>query len=152
MTVLPTENVTSPFSSWRIDRAGIRVPDFDTAVAWYTEKLDFRLKHSLPVAGLSFALVSPAADDQFVFELLAGAGADNRPFYEDLHASYKLSGWHHMGFRVDSVDVSVEELKRRSVTIVTEPRVLPAMGLRVAFFADPWGNIFEIVQSINHQL
>jgi hypothetical protein len=22
------------------------------------------------------------------------------------------------------------------------------MGLRVAFFADPWGNLFEVIQSI----
>jgi glyoxylase I family protein len=32
------------------------------------------------------------------------------------------------------------------VTIVTEPRDIAVMNLRVAFFADPWGNPFEIVQ------
>jgi hypothetical protein len=24
------------------------------------------------------------------------------------------------------------------------------MGLRVAFFADPWGNLFEVIESIAH--
>ena len=141
-----TANVSSPFASWKIDHAALRVPDGDAAVAWYSEKLDFRLKRSLPVAGLTFAILSAAADDSFSIELLAGPGADNRPTYKDLHASYKLPGWHHMGFRVDSVDHAIDELKRRGVMIVAEPQDVTAMGLRIAFFADPWGNIFEITQ------
>jgi len=26
------------------------------------------------------------------------------------------------------------------------------MGLRLAFFADPWGNLFEVIQSLSDQL
>ena len=142
-------NVSGPFASWKVDHAAIRVPDFNAAMAWYTEKLDFRLKHSVPLAGLTFAILASAADDAFTFELLAGAGADNRPIYADLHDSYKMAGWHHVCFRVENVDRAVQELKRRSVKIVTEPKDVAAMGLRVAFFADPWDNIFEIIQSLN---
>jgi glyoxylase I family protein len=144
-----TANASSQFASWKVDHPGIRVPDFDAAIAWYTKKLDFRLKHSMPLAGLTFALLSLAADDCFILELLAGPGADNRPLYTDLQASYKLSGWHHICFRVDNVDGAVDELKRRGVKIVTEPRDVAAMGLRVAFFADPWGNNFEIIHSLS---
>jgi len=25
------------------------------------------------------------------------------------------------------------------------------MGLRLAFFADPWGNLFEVIQSLSDQ-
>jgi catechol 2,3-dioxygenase-like lactoylglutathione lyase family enzyme len=92
--------------------------------------------------------LSTAADDSFHFELLAGPGAAERPLYEDLHDSYKMSGWHHPGFLVDSVDDTIDELKRRGVTLVSEPHDVAAMGLRVAFFADPWGNLFEVIQSI----
>jgi len=144
-----TANASCPFASWKIDHAAIRVPDFDSAVAWYTGNLDFRLKRSLPLAGFTFGLLSPAADDSFSIELLAGPGGDNRPVYKDLHMSYKLSGWHHTGFRVDNVDRAIDELKHRGVTIVTEPRDVAGMGLRVAFFADPWGNIFEIIQPLS---
>jgi catechol 2,3-dioxygenase-like lactoylglutathione lyase family enzyme len=131
-----TANASCPFASWKIDYAPIRVPDFDS-VAWYTEKLDLRLKRSLPVAGLTFALLSPVADDGFSIELLAGPGADSRPTYKDLHASYKLSGWHHTGFRVDSVDRAIDELKHRGVTIVTEPGDVAGMGLHVGFLPIP---------------
>jgi glyoxylase I family protein len=133
----------SPFASWKIDHAAIRVPDFDSAIAWYTEKLDFRLRKKVSFAGLTFAFLSPAGNDSFVFELLAGPGADSRPPYADLHASYKTAGWHHVCFRVENVDLAIEQLKDRAVTVVSEPHDVAPMGIRVAFVSDPWGNLFE---------
>ena len=96
-------NRSSPFASWKVDHAAVRVPDFDAALAWYTEKLDFRLRKQVSFAGLTFAFLSPAGDDGFVFEFLAGPGAGSRPPYKDLHDSYKTAGWHHVCFRVDDV-------------------------------------------------
>jgi glyoxylase I family protein len=142
-------HAASPFSSMKINHVAIRVPDFDDAAVWYKETLDFRVKQSLPFAGLTFAFLYPAADESFHFELLAGPGAINRATYQDLHDSYKLSGWHHPGFSVDNVDATISELRRRGATIVSEPHDVSAMGLRVAFFADPWGNLFEVIQEIN---
>jgi glyoxylase I family protein len=147
---MTTPHAPSPFASLKINPAAIRVPDFDTAVAWYADELDFRLKQSVSFAGPTFGFLCPTEDDSFHFELLAGPGAAERPPYKDLHDSYKTSGWHHPGFRVDSVDDSIDELKRRGVTIVSQPHDVAAMGLRVAFFADPWGNLFEVIQSISN--
>jgi catechol 2,3-dioxygenase-like lactoylglutathione lyase family enzyme len=145
---MTTPHAPSPLASLKINHAAIRVPDFDTAVAWYADRLDFRLKQSVSVAGLSFGFLYLAGDDSFHFELMAGPGAAERPTYKDLHDSYSMSGWHHPGFIVESVDAVIDELKRRDVTIASEPHDVPAMGLRVAFFADPWGNLFEVIQSI----
>lgn len=129
MSTITTPHAPSPFASLKINHAAIRVPDFDTAVAWYADKLDFRLKQSVSVAGLSFGFLYPAEDDSFHFELMAGPGAAERAAYKDLHDSYNMSGWHHPGFRADSVDVVIEELKRRGVTIASEPHDVLAMGL-----------------------
>lgn len=145
----PAADTSRSFASWKADHAAIRVPDFDAAVAWFTEKLDFRLTRSLPLGDLTYAFLSPAADDNFSFELVAGPGADHLRSYEDFRASYKLPGWHHIGFRVNSVDETIDELKRRGVTIVSEPHDVSVMELRLAFFADPWGNLFEITQMLN---
>lgn len=139
------------FETWKVDHAALRVPDYDAAISWYTEKLNFKLRKQVSLAGLTFAFLSPAGDDDFVFELLAGPGADVRPAYPDLHSSYKAGGWHHVCFRVSHMDAAIEELKRRSVTIVSEPHDVLAMGLRLAFFADPWGNYFELTQLIGNQ-
>jgi catechol 2,3-dioxygenase-like lactoylglutathione lyase family enzyme len=148
MNSLIESNAFSPLASLKINHAAIRVPDFDTAVVWYADKLDFRLKQSVSVAGLSFGFLYLAGDDSFHFELMAGPGAAERPAYKDLHDSYKMPGWHHPGFSVESVDNVIDELKRRDVTITSEPHDVPGMGLRVAFFADPWGNLFEVIQTI----
>jgi catechol 2,3-dioxygenase-like lactoylglutathione lyase family enzyme len=144
-------DASSPFASWKVEHIAIRVPDFEAAVAWYTEKLDFRLRHSLPLAGLTFGFLTLAVDDRVRFELLAGPGANERPPYDDLRSSYKMSGWHHAGLRVECVNTSVEELKRRGVTIVSEPHDVAAIGLRVAFFADPWGNLFEVTELLGSE-
>jgi catechol 2,3-dioxygenase-like lactoylglutathione lyase family enzyme len=143
-----TSRLEPALASLKINHSAIRVPDFDTAVAWYADKLDFRLKQSVSVAWPSFGFLYPAGDDSFYFELMAGPGAAERPAYNDLHDNYKMSGWHHPGFSVESVDAVIEELKHRDVTIASEPHDVPAMGLRVAFFTDPRGNLFEVIQSI----
>ncbi len=150
MTSLSTPPASSPLASLKINPAAIRGPDLDAAIAWYADKLDFRSKQTVSVAGLSFGFLYPAGDDGFHFELMTGPGAAERPAYKDLHDSYNTSGWHHPGFSVDSVDDVIDELKRRYVTIASEPHDVPAMGLRVAFFADPWGNLFEVIESIAH--
>ena len=151
MTTLSTPSSSSPFASLKMNHTAIRVPDFNAAVAWYADKLDFRSNQTVSVAGLSFGFLYPAGDDSFHFELMAGPGAAERPAYRDLHDSYNMSGWHHPGFSVDSVDAVIDELKRRDVTIASEPHDVPSMGLRVAFFADPWGNLFEVIQLIAQQ-
>lgn len=147
--VFPSAKTSSPFTSMKGDHAGIRVPDFDAAVAWYTEKLDFRVMHTWPYGDMKLAYVAPPVDDGFRIELLAGAGATDRPGYTDLGDSLALSGWHHICIRVDSTDDTVEELRRRGVTIVTEPFDLPDISRRLAFFSDPWGNLFELTQAID---
>jgi catechol 2,3-dioxygenase-like lactoylglutathione lyase family enzyme len=71
MTTLNTPPASSPLASFKINHAAIRVPDFDAAVAWYADKLDFRSKQTVSVAGLSFGFLYPAGDDSFHFELMA---------------------------------------------------------------------------------
>ncbi len=53
-----------------------------------------------------------------------------------------------MCFRVGSVDAAIEQLKHRGVIVVSEPHDVVAMGLRVAFFADPWDNLFEFTHPL----
>ena len=149
---MPTSapSISSPFASFKPYHLGIRVPDFDAAVAWYTEKLDFRLTRSWPMGDKTFGFLAPPADDSFSLEVIGGPGAANRPSHENLADTLKLSGWHHLCFQVESVDDTLAELKRRGVTIVSEPRDVPEIKSRFAFFADPWDNLFEVMQPISN--
>jgi catechol-2,3-dioxygenase len=67
MTALTTPHASSPLASLKINHVAIRVPDFDIAVAWYADKLDFRLKQSVPVAELTFGRCG--TDEQCVGEI-----------------------------------------------------------------------------------
>jgi catechol 2,3-dioxygenase-like lactoylglutathione lyase family enzyme len=145
----PAVETISPLTTWSFEHAAIRVPDFDAAIAWYVEKLDFRLTNSTPLNGKTYGfLIAPGIQPEFSIELIAGPGSEARPAYEDLGSSLKLSGLHHLAFRVGMVDDTIAELRLRGVTVVSEPHDVPMLGLRVAFFADPWGNLFEIIQAM----
>ena len=147
--MFPTVNELSAFASWKFEHAALRVSDLDAAVDWYTEKLDFRLVKRVPLRDKMYGfMVAPGTEGGFMIELIAGPGADNRPSYEDIGSSLRLLGLHHVAFRVDSVDDTIRQLKSRSVAILNEPHDVQELGLRLAFFADPWRNLFELIEAI----
>lgn len=145
---LPAKNPASPFASMKGHHVAVRVPDFEAAKRWYVEKLDFRVIHEWPYADQKLAYVGPATDDAFYVELL-GDGEPKpipKPVYTDLGDSLRLAGYHHFCLNVADMDASVAEMRRRGVTIVTEPFELPVIGRRLAFIADPFGNLIELAQ------
>lgn len=144
----PPANPTSPFVSWKGDHIGLRVPDFAAAATWYRETLDFRVMQTMPLGEKTLAFLCPAQDDSFRIEVIAGPGCLPRPTYEQLIDTHNVAGWHHICFKVDSVDQSIAVLKDRGVRIVSEPGDAPALGLRFAFFSDPWGNLFELSEAL----
>jgi lactoylglutathione lyase/glyoxylase I family protein len=97
------------------------------------------------------AYVAPPNDDHFYIELLGDGrpGPVPKPVYRDLGDSLRLAGFHHVCFQVDSVDRTLELLRARGVAIVTEPFVLPVIQRRLAFFADPFGNLFELAEVLS---
>jgi catechol 2,3-dioxygenase-like lactoylglutathione lyase family enzyme len=62
----------------------------------------------------------------------------------DFVGTFGFQGVHHVCFTVPSVDKTVGELKARDVKVVAEPFEVEAIARRLAFFADPWGNLFEL--------
>jgi glyoxylase I family protein len=66
--------------------------------------------------------------------------------YTDLGDSLKYRGYHHFYLSVTSVDETIAKLRARGVVIVTEPFVLPPISRRLAFFADPFGNLVELAE------
>ena len=91
---------------------------------------------------------APPGDDRFHVEILGGAGAAPHKIYDSVDASLTQNGLNHVCIQVASVDDSLAELRRRAVTIVGEPFDLDAINSRLAFFADPFGNLFELKQPL----
>jgi len=145
-TQLPKTNYSSPFASMKANHVAIRVPDLEDAKRWYAEKLDFRPVIEWTFGPLQLAYLAAPADDSFLIELIGGGAPTPRQSYSDLENSLELAGYHHFCFMVQSVDETLTELKRREVTIVKEAFELPEISRRLAFFADPWGNLLELAE------
>lgn len=145
---LPAHRNDSPFADIRGHHVAVRVPDFDIAVRWYVDKLDFRVVKEWPYADQKLAYLAPATDDGFFIEILGGGepGPIPKPVYADLGDSLRLAGFHHFCLNVADMDATVAELRRRGVTIVTEPFELTVIQRRLAFIADPYGNLIELAQ------
>lgn len=138
----------SVFASMKGDHAGVRVPDLDAAIAWYTANLDFRLTATTEASGLKWAFLAPPNDDGFSIELAAGPGAVERIGAGDLTLSLTVQGWHHVALHVDDIETTLAALAGRGVHIVAGPLEYEPIQRRGAFFADPWGNLFEIIQDV----
>jgi len=44
------------------------------------------------------------------------------------------------------VEGTIAKLRTRGVAIVTEPFILSAISRKLAFFADPFGNLIELAE------
>jgi lactoylglutathione lyase/glyoxylase I family protein len=144
----PRTNFASPLASLKGNHVALRVPDFEAAKRWYVEKLDFRVLHEWPFGDLQLAYLAPATDDGFSIEILAGGAPIPRRDYADLTDSLQLAGYHHFCLTVESVDATLAELRRRGVTILGDAFDLEPISRRLAFFADPWGNLIELAERL----
>jgi len=144
----PAKDSASPFADMRGHHVAVRTPSLAEAKAFYVGKLDFRVVAEWDYADEQLAYLAPPTDDRFYLEVLGGGNApptEVRP-YTDLGDSLKYRGYHHFCLNVASVDETIAELRARGVRIVTEPFVLPAISRRLAFFADPFGNLVELAE------
>jgi lactoylglutathione lyase/glyoxylase I family protein len=147
---LPPKNPASAFAGMRGHHVAVRVKDFDEAKNWYVEKLEFRVVHEWPFADEQLAYLAPANDDGFMIELLAGGDPlpIDAPTYIDLGDSLRHAGYHHFCINVPDMDKAIADLKARGVTVVTEPFKLDAISRRLAFIADPSGNLIELASIV----
>lgn len=145
---MPALNPKSPLADINGSHIGIRVPDYQAAIQWWTEKMDFRIIHEWPYADEKLAYLAPANDNNFWVEVLAEGEQTTKKKYTDLGESLKEGGYHHICVHVKNVDKSLAELKKRGVTIIGEPFYLEAIGRKLAFISDPWGNMIELSEIV----
>jgi glyoxylase I family protein len=147
----PPKNIASPFADMHGHHVAVRVPSLSEAKDFYVGKLDFRVVAEWPYADELLAYLAPPTDDHFCVEILGDGDtppAEVRP-YTDLGDSLKYRGYHHFCLSVSSVDDTVAKLRALGIVIVAEPFVLPAISRRLAFFADPFGNLIELAEVLS---
>jgi len=137
----------SPFSTGIIHHYALRVGDVEASKKWLTTMLGFQVRREFQIGDRDFAFLSPDGAEAPVIELVGGP-VDERQLPEDIPDMMKLAGWHHLCLQVRNVEQCVSELRRRGVKIIIEAMDgPPEIGVqKVAFIADPWGNIYELLQ------
>lgn len=140
----PARNTASVFSSMHGHHVAIRYPDFEAARSFWVDTMEWRVLQTWPYGDLTLAYVMPPDQDDFHLEILAGPGAAPQVVYGDVDASLAAGGYNHVCLSVDSVDDTLAALRERGVDVVNPPFEIDDISARLAFFRDPWGNMFEL--------
>jgi glyoxylase I family protein len=144
----PPKNTSSPFADMRGHHVAVRTPSLAEAKDFYVGKLNFRVLAEWDYGDEQLAYLAPPTDDHFFIEVLGGG--DKLPTevhpYTDLGDSLKYGGYHHFCLTVANVEQTLAKLRARNIPIVTEPFILPAISRKLAFFADPFGNLIELAE------
>lgn len=142
-----TPPLSGPFAGARVRRAALRVPDMEASRRWFVEKLDFRAVGEWTMNEHRCASVCPPGDSSVHVEIIGGNSPEPNPVFGTLEETLEYGGYHHVSIDIENLDAAIAELRRRGVPVVGEPFVLPAVRRRVAFVADPWGNMIELVET-----
>ncbi|MEO6176596.1 MAG: VOC family protein [Flavobacterium circumlabens] len=135
------KNAASSFGDMKAGHVGIRTTQYDEILHWYQENLDFRIIHKWKVGEIKLAFIAPPNDNNFIIEIICYDSAEN-PYTET-----EKSGYNHLSFSVDNLDQTIEHLTKKNITINRSFSV-PAIGLRVAFITDPFGNTIEFCDEL----
>ena len=132
--------------SRRLDHVGLNVADLPASERWYVEAFGYvrELELRIDVVDLDIVmLLHPVRGDRL--ELLhrpgsrPGLRADNPP------EAVLTEGFGHLAFDVLGVDLHYDRLVALGARPVMTPRPSPEPGVRMAFVADPEGNLVELL-------
>jgi catechol 2,3-dioxygenase-like lactoylglutathione lyase family enzyme len=133
----------TPFTTSSIHHIALRVEDVEASKNWLTTVLGFRVQRELQLGGHNVVLLLPAGANAPIIDLIGGP-VDQRQLPDIL----KISGWHHLCLQVPHLEECMADLRRRDVKILIDVMDgAPEIGVeKLAFIADPWGNIYELLQ------
>ena len=55
----------------------------------------------------------------------------------------------HIGFEVKGLEAFTKQLEARGVKLAVPYRQVPALGIAIAFFTDPWGTYIELTEGLD---
>jgi lactoylglutathione lyase len=128
----------------RIHHIGLPVSDLERSVAWYREALG--LTHE-STAGVPEGVAFMVAPTGVRLELLA---VDVQPSAWGGPIPALRAGVPHTAWTVDDLDAAHARAVEAGGRSVWTPRDTPEPGLKIAFVADPDGNLVELLSRLTH--
>jgi glyoxylase I family protein len=132
--------------SARLDHVGLAVADLDGAALWFCDVFGLVPELALRVEPLDLSiwmLIHP--QHGYRLELLhrPGSAAGGRPG-TPAEAALR-DGYGHVAFDVTDLNAAYERAVARGARPVMPPCPSPEPGVRMAFVADPEGNLVELL-------
>jgi lactoylglutathione lyase len=121
----------------RVDHIGIRVRDFERAMAFY-RILGFELRHRVDFDAV--AIITNEHDVEI--NLILNAKIDEPNILMDVPD--KHAGYTHVALRVDSIARTIDALKANDIKITQGPVSFGADGGVSVFVRDPDRNVIEL--------
>ena len=130
----------------RLDHAGLSVRDLAGAARWYCDAFGYHRELDLRVDPIDLdivMLIHRAYGDRL--ELLHRPGTASGPKAADPAGAALSQGFGHIAFDVADLDATFERVVTLGARPVLTPRPSPEPGVRMAFVADPEGNLIELL-------
>ena len=129
----------------RFDHVGLNVRDLDRAIAWYTDAFGLRVEQEGGVDKVGFRFVMLKAPDGFRLELLTRTGSAPGLRAADALEAALTEGYGHVALEVPDLDAMFHHLVGKGATPIWDPRPAPVPRSRMAWVADPEGNLIELL-------
>jgi lactoylglutathione lyase len=130
----------------RLDHAGLSVRDLGSAADWYCAAFGYTRERELRVDPIDLdivMLIHRSHGDRLELLHRPGSAPGLRA---DGPAEAALSQtFGHVAFDVADLDATFDRVVGRGARPVMTPRESPEPGVRMAFVADPEGNLIEIL-------
>jgi lactoylglutathione lyase len=130
----------------RLDHVGLSVRDLAAAQAWYCDTFGYTRELALRVDAIDLEiimLIHACHGDRL--ELLHRPGSAPGLRAADPAAAALSESFGHIAFDVADLDASFARAVGRGARAVMTPRPSPEPGVRMAFVADPEGNLVELL-------
>ena len=130
----------------RLDHVGLAVGDLQAAVSWFCEVFGLMPELTLRVDALDLSiemLVHPVYGYRLELLHRPGSLAGRKPGTPGEAALRE--GYGHVAFDVTDLDGAYHRAVARGARPVMPPRPSPEPGVRMAFVADPEGNLIEFL-------
>jgi lactoylglutathione lyase len=137
-------------ASRRLDHVGLNVADLAAAEEWYVAAFGYARELAARVDAFDLDIVmllQPERGDRL--ELLHRPGSRPGLRAATPPEAVLTEGFGHVAFDVDGVDAEFDRLVALGARPVMTPRPSPEPGVRMAFVADPEGNLVELLDREN---
>jgi len=127
------------------DHVGLNVADLEVMTEWYVDALKLEVEYEFALDQVEFRgvmLRSPAGYRQ---ELLHRPGSVPGLRAANAVEAALTRGFGHVAFDVPDVDAAYDALVAAGAADRMSPRPSPEPGVRMAFVADPEGNLVELL-------